>query len=159
MFTLRRQILLGSLVLTTALIPGISLAAEVDAKPLTEALGKVRSAETGVDEQLTALAEKLGKVVMHAEVSPLAEALDELIAAEAELLKAWSQWSRGEHKDVDDKLAALTKNLAAFKTEVASLPSRGILSSDLLNDLYAHRDAARKLTNQIADRIAELTAS
>ena len=79
MLSRRRQVLVGSLVLATAFIPGAALAADVDAKPVIDAMDKVRTSSAPVRSEFFTLSSKEGKVVMQADLNPLAHALNGLV--------------------------------------------------------------------------------
>ena len=156
MISSRRQVLVGSLILAVAWVPGSVFAAEANSKPVIEAMGKVRAARTDVVAELQALTAKEGKVVMQSDLAPLSAALDGLVGSRNHFVAAWRKWSKGKHVDVDEKLTLLASNLTHYKAAMASIPARGILTPAMVAELRVHDEAVATLTQQIGDRVDQL---
>lgn len=149
----RRQVLVGSLVLAA---PVSALAKESNSKRVTDAMKKVHSARQNVTTEMYELTSKQGKVVMKAEIAPLAGALDGLGEARRELVTEWRAWSQGKHSDVDDKLSTLASQIGKYKATVGRIS--GILTENTVTELRRHDGEVRLTTDQVGDRITELTS-
>ncbi len=153
----RRQVLVGSLVLAAACIAPMAVAAPTSAEGVIKAMKALRNARRKAGAALGELSSKESKVVMKADLAPLAVALGKLAEAREELASEWKAFSQGKHGDVDDKLKALGTEVTAFGDTLATIPARSILTRAKLEELFGHHTTVRTSTSQIGDRIDEIT--